>query len=84
MNIIQRKRGLFITLEGPEGGGKSTQAEKLGGYLRQKGFDVILTIEPGGTEVGNKIRELLLFPDYRGMDEKCELLLYMARKLDNL
>jgi dTMP kinase len=53
-------RGWFITLEGPEGGGKTTQAERLGAYLGRRGVPVHLTREPGGTWLGERVREILL------------------------
>lgn len=53
-------RGWFITLEGPEGGGKTTQAERLGAHLRRRGVPIHLTREPGGTWLGERVREILL------------------------
>jgi dTMP kinase len=53
-------RGWFITIEGPEGGGKTTQAERLGAHLHQRGVPVHLTREPGGTWLGERVREILL------------------------
>ena len=54
------RRGWFITVEGPDGAGKTTQAEALADWLRERGIDVLLTREPGGTAVGERIREILL------------------------
>jgi dTMP kinase len=54
------RRGWFITVEGPDGAGKTTQAETLADHLRERGIDVLLTREPGGTQVGERVRELLL------------------------
>lgn len=54
------RRGWFITVEGPDGAGKTTQAETLAGHLLEQGLDVLLTREPGGTAIGDRIRELLL------------------------
>ena len=70
------KRGLFITLDGPEGCGKSTQAKALGAYLRRKGFSVILTRDPGGSPIAEEIRGLLLDRRYRGLSPFSEMLLY--------
>jgi dTMP kinase len=55
-----RRRGWFITVEGPDGAGKTTQAEMLADHLRARGIDVMLTREPGGTHVGERVRDLLL------------------------
>ena len=66
--------GLFITLEGPEGAGKSTNREYLAQRLREQGLDVVLTREPGGTPVAEQIRELLLAPSDESM-----LLMFAAR-----
>jgi dTMP kinase len=55
-----KRRGWFITIEGPDGAGKTTQAEALSRHLRDRGLDVLLTREPGGTWLGERIREVLL------------------------
>jgi dTMP kinase len=54
------RRGWFITVEGPDGAGKTTQAEALADHLRQRGLNVLLTREPGGTHLGERVRDLLL------------------------
>ena len=54
------KKGLFITFEGADGSGKTTQLEKIKTLLEQKGYDVVTTREPGSLEMGKKIREILL------------------------
>ncbi|MEW6570562.1 MAG: dTMP kinase [Nitrospirota bacterium] len=77
-------KGLFISFEGIEGSGKSTQAKLLYKYLRRGGFEAILTEEPGGTEIGRKIREILLCPENKGMVSKTELLLYYASRAQHL
>lgn len=77
-----RKRGVFITFEGPEGSGKSTHSKKLCDFLRQKGFKVLYTREPGGTTISEKIRKVLLDPKNKKMDVVCEMLLYMAARAD--
>lgn len=71
------KRGLFITFEGTEGAGKTTQAELLGGWLQQE--NPVLVREPGGTELGEQIREVLL---YKGLeiDPEAEMYLFMASR----
>ncbi|MCC3145272.1 dTMP kinase [Halanaerobium sp. Z-7514] len=70
--------GFFITFEGIEGSGKSTQIKLLGDYLKNKGKEVVITREPGGTELGKKIRQLLLDPAHENMDYRTEILLYTA------
>lgn len=69
----------FISFEGIEGSGKSTQVRLLAGYLRTKGHDVLETAEPGGTKIGGEIRNLLLEPQNH-MDPLAELLLYYASR----
>ncbi len=76
--------GLFITLEGPEGAGKSTNREYLAEHLRAQGVDVVLTREPGGTPLAERIRELLLAPSDEKMDADTELLLVFAARAQHL
>jgi len=74
------KKGLFITFEGIEGCGKSTQATLLKEYLIQKGQSVFLTREPGGPKISEMIREILLSVDNKEMLPQTEVLLYMASR----
>ncbi|WP_313024922.1 dTMP kinase [Pseudomonas lopnurensis] len=76
--------GLFITLEGPEGAGKSTNREYLAERLRAHGLDVVLTREPGGTPLAERIRELLLTPADEPMAVDTELLLVFAARAQHL
>lgn len=73
-------RGFFITFEGGDGSGKSTQIALLRDWLVQEGYDVILTREPGGTRISEKIRELILDPDNKEMADMTEALLYAAAR----
>jgi dTMP kinase len=73
-------RGLFITFEGLDGCGKSTQMELLAAALRDHGYVVTLTREPGGTNLGEAIRGLLLDPRHHGMAARAEALLYAAAR----
>lgn len=75
--------GLFITFEGADGCGKTTQMNLLADYLRNKGVDVVTTLEPGGQYVCQKIRELVLL--YKGeVSPKCEAFLYLASRAQNV
>jgi dTMP kinase len=76
--------GLFITLEGPEGAGKSTNREYLAQQLRGAGLDVVLTREPGGTPLAERIREVLLAPSDEPMDADAELLLMFAARAQHI
>ena len=76
--------GLFITLEGPEGAGKSTNREYLAAKLRAEGIEVLLTREPGGTPLAERIRELLLAPSDESMHADTELLLVFAARAQHL
>jgi len=76
------KKGLFITFEGLDGAGKTTQIKLLYNYLKQEGFDVVSTIEPGGTEIGRKIRKVLLDKKNAGMSHKTETFLFLASRAE--
>jgi dTMP kinase len=76
--------GSFITLEGPDGSGKTTQAQLLVEWLRDQGHDVLLTREPGGTEIGNQIRDVLHDSDNAAMDARTEFLLYSASRAQHV
>lgn len=73
-------KGLFITFEGIEGCGKTTQAELLADYFRQQGREVLLTREPGGPKISESIRKILLSKDNFEMLPETEMLLYMASR----
>jgi dTMP kinase len=75
---------VFITFEGIEGSGKSTQIRRAGAYLRDRSVEVRLTREPGGTAIGTKIRALLLDPESDDLDDRAELLLYMADRVQHV
>lgn len=77
------KKGYFITLEGPDGSGKSTQLALLAEYLRQKGHEVVCTREPGGSEAAEQLRQLVLDPRL-AIDARTETLLYLAARADHL
>jgi dTMP kinase len=76
--------GLFITFEGPDGSGKSTQMRLLSEKLRGLGFEVLETVEPGGTRIGKKIRAILLDKAHQEMSWAAELLLYFAARAQNV
>ena len=71
---------LFVTLEGPDGGGKSTQASRLVDYLQGCGLNVLLTREPGGTLIGDQIRRTLMDLGNTGMHPRTEILLFSASR----
>jgi dTMP kinase len=77
-------RGRFITLEGGEGVGKSTQVKALAEALRQRGIDVVITREPGGSEGAERIRELLLSGSEDRWGPKAEALLFAAARADHV
>jgi dTMP kinase len=77
-------KGLFITFEGTEGSGKSTQISLLADYLRSEGRAFTLTREPGGTPIGDQVRKILLDPSNKALDPKAELLLYAASRVQHL
>lgn len=77
-------RGLFITLEGSDGCGKSTQIALLKDWLTRRGFEVVLTREPGGCPISERIREIILSLDSKGMSAECEALLYAASRIEHV
>ena len=78
------KKGLFITFEGIEGCGKTTQMNLLADHLKKEGVSVLKTREPGGTKIGEEIRELLLNPDNKKMAKETEMLLYGASRAQHI
>ena len=74
------KKGIFITMEGPDGSGKSTQIELLKAYLEEKGYDVLITREPGGTRISEAIRGVILNREYSEMSPVTEMLLYASAR----
>ncbi len=71
---------LFITFEGPEGAGKTTVIQMIAKRLTEKNIDVLATREPGGIEIAEKIRTIILNPEHTAMDERTEALLYAAAR----
>ena len=77
-------KGMFISLEGPDGAGKSSVLEALIPILEAKGQAFVTTREPGGVAVAEKIRDVVLDPKHTEIDEKTELLLYIASRRQHL
>ena len=80
---MKKRKGLFITLEGPDGGGKTTQAQKRASWFRLYGREVLITREPGGTETAESIRELVLDPALQ-LSPETESLLQLAARADHV
>lgn len=77
-------KGMFITVEGPDGSGKTTQLKLLVESLIERGYEVVMTREPGGTKVGNGIRDVLLSPENHEMTPRVEIMLYAASRSQNV
>jgi len=77
-------RGFFLTMEGPDGSGKSTQVALLEKNLRSYGFDVLFTREPGGCVISEEIRSVVLDPEHKEMSRECEALLYAAARAQHV
>lgn len=78
------KEGVFITLEGPEGSGKSTIIKLLEGYFNEKGIDYVSTREPGGINIAEQIRNVILDKNNTAMDGRTEALLYAASRRQHM
>jgi dTMP kinase len=76
--------GLFLAFEGGEGAGKTTQARLIAIWLREQGYDVVSTQEPGATKIGMRLRALLLDTANAGMSPQCEALLYAADRAEHV
>jgi len=79
-----KQKGYFITFEGPDGSGKTTISNLVYQKLIEGGFDCIYTREPGGIEIAEKIRDIILNPEHTSMDKKTEALLYAASRRQHL
>jgi dTMP kinase len=83
-SVPAAERGLFIAFEGGEGTGKTTQARLLAIWLREQGYDVVTTHEPGATKVGMRLRALLLDKSHTGMSPHAEALMYAADRAEHV
>lgn len=77
-------KGLFITFEGPEGSGKTTVSQQVAAYLTEKGYEIVSTREPGGIDIAEQIRRVILDTNNTAMDERTEALLYAAARRQHL
>lgn len=83
MDTTGAERGLFIAFEGGEGSGKSTQSRLLAGWFEAQGRSVVLTRQPGGTDVGATLRSILLSPETGDLAPRTEALIYLADKAEH-
>lgn len=79
-DLADKLAGAFLVIDGPDGAGKSTQVKLLAAWLREQGVDVVETRDPGGTAIGDRIREILLDNVHAEMTVGCEIQLYMASR----
>ena len=77
-------KGIFITLEGGDGAGKSTQIDNIKRYFEERGYDVLISREPGGTHIGEKLRDILLDRSNSEMDDVTEMLVYAASRAQHV
>ncbi|MBQ6899861.1 MAG: dTMP kinase [Firmicutes bacterium] len=78
------KRGIFISIEGPDGSGKSTQISNIKKFFEDKNLEIVFTREPGGTAIGDRIREILLDNNCKEMDYMTEAMLYAASRAQHV
>ena len=78
--LAEKLAGKFIVIDGPDGAGKTTQVDMLAEFLGAAGVDLCRVRDPGGTAIGDKIREILLDRSHDQMSVECELMLYMASR----
>ena len=76
--LANKLAGKFIVFDGPDGCGKTTQRERCQAFLVEQGIEVVAARDPGGTDIGDKIRHILLSDDLHEMDVRCETFLFMA------
>jgi dTMP kinase len=81
---LKLKKGIFITIEGPDGSGKTTILQMLAQNLANEGYEVVATREPGGIEIAEQIRKVILDPENTAMDSRTEALLYAAARRQHL
>lgn len=77
-------RGVFISVEGGDGAGKSTQLANIKAYMEERSISALFTREPGGTEIAEKIRDVILDPENEGMEDMTEALLYAASRTEHV
>ena len=77
-------KGIFITLEGPDGSGKSTQVENIKAYFENEGREVVVSREPGGTSISEKLRNIVLDNENAEMDDITEMFIYAAARAQHV
>jgi dTMP kinase len=82
--MTDERRGLFLNFEGMDGCGKTTQARMVAERLRRSGYEVLESVEPGGTPIGQQVRRILLDPANQALCARAELLLYFACRAQNV
>lgn len=78
------RKGIFISIEGPDGSGKSTQIENIKDFFKEKNIDIVFTREPGGTPIGERIRDIILDVNCKEMCSMTEALLYAASRAQHV
>ena len=81
---VEKEKGLFITFEGADGCGKSTQMKLLAAWLSDCGYEIVTSREPGGCEISERIRDVVLDIRHKGMSDECEALLFAASRAEHV